>query len=456
MDDVPAPRKEGSSSGEDPERAVRFHVHVALASIILTFAAPLVSWMLWLDDRRKRAGVWTRRLLAIAILDTFLVLGLALSAAFGDKAEHVTEGPPRIGVVLDVSQQDGKPGARVDHTVPDSPAAAAGIAPGDRILAVDGKPIERADQLTTEISATKKDHARRLDVLRDGAHREIDVTPTTKRLPVQRRSSSMFAPSESEAESQLGRTANRSFAWAAGLLELALVGALAFKARMKRAPLAPGLLVLAGLIALPLASTITLAFFVATIGASLGALLVSILSGSLALLLVGLIARTTTRHFAVQVGVTISAPKAIALGVLYGVTGAARVAILLSLAVTAFGLPLRTAAEAFGLDASWSPPAIGLFVVTTVVIAPIAEELMFRGVLLPWAARWMRPAAALAWTTVIFAAGHSYYGVGVILIAYYGLVLGWARLRTGGLVAPITLHALLNGVTALALLATRD
>jgi membrane protease YdiL (CAAX protease family) len=54
---------------------------------------------------------------------------------------------------------------------------------------------------------------------------------------------------------------------------------------------------------------------------------------------------------------------------------------------------------------------------------------------------------------MIFAVGHLRYGVFLLVIVVYGLVLGWARLKTGNLRAAIVLHMLINGVaTAVALL----
>jgi membrane protease YdiL (CAAX protease family) len=239
----------------------------------------------------------------------------------------------------------------------------------------------------------------------------------------------------------------------AGAIDLALVAGLVAAAKRRGARAAPGFAVLAGLLALTTVSAIVLATLAVTIGLSLGALLISMLAGSAALLVVALVGRSAVGRAPLQVGPAITTPKAIALGVFYGVTGAVRVLALITLVVAVFDLPLQTASEAFGLERSWGVLGIGLFVLAAVVLAPLAEEVLFRGVLLPWLARWMRPAAAMAWTTIVFALGHLYYGVGAILIAHYGLVFGWARLRTGRLVAPIALHAILNGTTVLALLA---
>lgn len=345
MDDASTSRPHAGSGGGDPERAARLHVHLALASIALAFAAPLVSWTLWSRDRGRRSGVWGRRLLALAILDTALVVALAVATALGL----------------------------------DEPAAA-------------------------EAKAV---------------------------LGPERRAVGVAAP-----------------------LEIATVGALALFARRRGVPVSPGLAVVLGLVALPVASTIAVLTLEATVGLSLGALVVSMLAGSAALLAAGLLARPFRREATVQLGPRMGTAKAVALGVLYGVTGAVRVAVVLTIA-SALGAPVHTASDAFGIDETWSPPVIALFFFASVVVAPVAEEVVFRGVLLPWLTRFMRPSVAVAITSATFAVGHLYYGAGVLLIAHYGVVLGWARLRTGNLGAPIALHALLNGATAIVLFTTR-
>ncbi|MDF2694413.1 MAG: hypothetical protein K0S65_2796, partial [Labilithrix sp.] len=51
----------------EPERSIRVDVHVALASIFLTFLAPIVSWTLWFFERRLPGRTRKRPLLALAI-----------------------------------------------------------------------------------------------------------------------------------------------------------------------------------------------------------------------------------------------------------------------------------------------------------------------------------------------------------------------------------------------------
>ncbi len=93
-----------------------------------------------------------------------------------------------------------------------------------------------------------------------------------------------------------------------------------------------------------------------------------------------------------------------------------------------------------------------LLAVPAVLLAPVGEELLFRGVLLPWLSGWMGHVAALTVSAGVFASLHLFYGVFTGWILFLGLLLGWARVASGGLRAPILLHMTING-TAMLLLA---
>ena len=92
--------------------------------------------------------------------------------------------------------------------------------------------------------------------------------------------------------------------------------------------------------------------------------------------------------------------------------------------------------------------------VAAAILAPIAEESLFRGVLAPHLGRITDGFTAILVTAAIFGVlhvgGHGPLFVGPMFL---GAILGWARLRSRGLAAPITLHMMLNG-TAMALALT--
>ena len=83
----------------------------------------------------------------------------------------------------------------------------------------------------------------------------------------------------------------------------------------------------------------------------------------------------------------------------------------------------------------------GLTLLLVLAIAPVVEELIFRGVLLQrWATKWGMP-RALAASSVLFGLLHLNNPVGLTL---FGFVMGLLYVRTRSLWVPIVCHALNN------------
>lgn len=83
-----------------------------------------------------------------------------------------------------------------------------------------------------------------------------------------------------------------------------------------------------------------------------------------------------------------------------------------------------------------------------VVLAPLWEEIFFRGFLLPSLATCMPLPAALLLTSLFFGLGHEDRWLPTSIL---GLVLGAAYAATGNLLAPIFLHFINNAcIVALA------
>lgn len=79
------------------------------------------------------------------------------------------------------------------------------------------------------------------------------------------------------------------------------------------------------------------------------------------------------------------------------------------------------------------------------VLAPLVEELVFRGLLYGWlAGRWGHLIAFLL-SSLAFAAAH-YEPAHILLVAPLGLWFGWLRWRTNSLVPSIVAHVINNGV----------
>lgn len=95
--------------------------------------------------------------------------------------------------------------------------------------------------------------------------------------------------------------------------------------------------------------------------------------------------------------------------------------------------------------------ALALFFATAAIAAPIFEELLFRGFLLPSLTKYVSPWGAIALSALLFAVAHLSLSE-VLPLAMLGGVLGYVYTRSRSLLAPMLLHSLWNSVTMLGLL----
>jgi len=89
-------------------------------------------------------------------------------------------------------------------------------------------------------------------------------------------------------------------------------------------------------------------------------------------------------------------------------------------------------------------------VVSVVIVAPICEEIIFRGLLYGALENRLGVAGAILISAVVFAVVHLQitYFIGLLGV---GIVLGWARWKTGSLGLPIVLHIINNAAAMLML-----
>jgi membrane protease YdiL (CAAX protease family) len=93
-------------------------------------------------------------------------------------------------------------------------------------------------------------------------------------------------------------------------------------------------------------------------------------------------------------------------------------------------------------------PADSLATLTiAIVIAPILEEALFRGVILNGLARRYGPQSASFWTAVFFAVFHLYNPWQVVPTFFLGLVLAWLVLTTRSLLSAIVVHTMFNAAS---------
>jgi hypothetical protein len=94
--------------------------------------------------------------------------------------------------------------------------------------------------------------------------------------------------------------------------------------------------------------------------------------------------------------------------------------------------------------------ALAIFFITASIAAPIFEEIMFRGFLLPSLTRYVPASAAIVVSGLIFAIAHLSLSE-VLPLATLGIILGIVYTRSRNLLAPMLVHSLWNSGTLLSL-----
>jgi membrane protease YdiL (CAAX protease family) len=100
------------------------------------------------------------------------------------------------------------------------------------------------------------------------------------------------------------------------------------------------------------------------------------------------------------------------------------------------------------------PLLLGTLVILAVVVAPLTEEILFRGYLYPVAKRFIGRGAAVIFGALIFAVLH-HNAQALIPLFVLGVLLTLAYEFTGSIWAPIGIHTLFNGATVAVQLAIK-
>lgn len=90
-------------------------------------------------------------------------------------------------------------------------------------------------------------------------------------------------------------------------------------------------------------------------------------------------------------------------------------------------------------------------IVMAIVIAPVAEEVIFRGYLYPVGKRYFGPFLSLAATSLLFAALHGHAASVPALVAL-AACLALAYEKSGSLLVPMLMHAVFNAVSVAAIM----
>ncbi len=135
--------------------------------------------------------------------------------------------------------------------------------------------------------------------------------------------------------------------------------------------------------------------------------------------------------------------------------------VILSVAVSQVGIEPQGVKKV--LEFVRQPGELGLSLLALAILAPLVEELIFRGLVYGWiAGSWMwvadrwsrlpsRYGTVAAWlvSSLVFAVAHA-EPAHVLLVLPLGLLFGWLRRRTDSLVPSLVAHVVNNGFTLIA------
>jgi uncharacterized protein len=125
--------------------------------------------------------------------------------------------------------------------------------------------------------------------------------------------------------------------------------------------------------------------------------------------------------------------------------------VLYRLALLHFNIPLTSQPAVDELLKARQEGKEILFFFEALVLAPLWEEILFRGFLYPFfKAKW-GPWLALIVSSLLFAGMHAHLPTFFPLV-FFGLILGWTYERYGSLGYPIALHAIFNVISSIYIL----
>ncbi len=114
-------------------------------------------------------------------------------------------------------------------------------------------------------------------------------------------------------------------------------------------------------------------------------------------------------------------------------------------------LPLQTNYQVILSSSKYAPITTGTLLILAVFVAPVCEEIFFRGFIFPGLQRGLPTAWAILVSALVFGIAHADPGSLAVLVVI-GIMLAILRWRSDSLYPGMLLHMLNNGISALVIL----
>lgn len=454
-----------------PDNFSKIVFHIILGGFLFSFILLPVFWYLAVknyikdgDDENKK---WSLRNIYLLTFDTILIASFLIAfivnpSGFFEKnntQELNNNNSPRIGVYI--NKENIAKGIKIYQVLPHSPAEKAGLKSGDIIESVENTPVKNYKSLMKHIKDTQKNEKLQFNIKRNSKKITVSIIPEVEPLKKQ----GLFDPlNEIYLNESIDEEINISklsiseyIPWIVIVVVIVFIWIFGkiYHKNMNS--------VWRWYLIILLSSGLVSSGFIYCIQKitgywSAGVLFISLWIQNFIMLGLSIfIIRYLNKKdsFFSFIEPKFSTINTVFLGIFYMIFGILRVAIFI-MVINIF-IPLDSLQgvdnplELFGID-DLNFYGLLLFMIPAVILAPISEELVFRGIVLPRLSLWMNPTKALIISSLFFSILHIYYGIHILIVLFYGIILGWARLRTGNLKASIILHALINSLASLGII----
>ena len=131
-------------------------------------------------------------------------------------------------------------------------------------------------------------------------------------------------------------------------------------------------------------------------------------------------------------------------------------ALIVNFVLQRFGVSIESQDVLKGFSDSTAPIWFHTYMLgLAVVIAPLVEETVFRGIALPVAAKYASPAVAIIVVSILFALVHAHLPV-LVPLFIFAVGCNLAYIHSESLIVPITMHALFNGINLIIFYLTHE